>query len=293
MATLHVVSTPIGNLDDLSSRARTVLCAADTILAEDTRRTGVLAGHVGASGTLVSLHAHNEAARVEQVLAWLDEGMSLALVSDAGTPLVSDPGARLVEAVIEAGHDVVPIPGPSAPLTALIGSGLAGGRFTFLGFVGRKGREREADLGTVAAARHPVVLFESPQRLGRLLEDLVGACGPERRACVARELTKVYEEFRRGTLHELAAYYEDRSVKGEVTVVIDGAVEDEDPTETAARAEALARSLLGEGMKASAVAKEVARRLDVGRNEAYRIVHDLEPSPSRAGEPSGGPANDV
>lgn len=293
MATLHVVSTPIGNLDDLSSRARAVLCAADTILAEDTRRTGVLAGHVGASGTLVSLHAHNEAARVEQVLAWLDSGMSLALVSDAGTPLVSDPGARVVEAVIDAGHDVVPIPGPSAPLTALIGSGLAGTRFTFLGFVARKGRERAADLEVVAAADHPVVLFESPQRLGRLLEELAKACGPDRRACVARELTKVFEEFRRGTLGTLADYYHDRPVKGEVTVVVDGGVEDDDPVETAARAQALARSLLGEGMKASAVAKEVARRLDVARNEAYRIVHDLESSPSRAGESPGGPATDV
>jgi 16S rRNA (cytidine1402-2'-O)-methyltransferase len=279
VATLFVVSTPIGNLGDLSPRAAETLLAADRILAEDTRRTRVLADHAGARAPLVSLHAHNEAERTERVLAWLDAGETLALVSDAGTPLVSDPGVRLVRAVTEAGHRVVPIPGPSAALAALVGSGFGADRFTFLGFPERKGAARAALLERIAESREPIVLFESPQRLGRLLDDLAQACGPERRVSVARELTKIHEEFERGTLSEVAAYYRQHPPRGEVSVVVgpadeptgsDQGVEDE--------ARRVARTLLEGGMKPSAAAREVARRLALGRNAAYRIVHDLTES---------------
>ena len=277
VATLFIVSTPIGNLGDLSPRAAETLRTVGRILAEDTRRTRVLADHAQSTVPLVSLHAHNEAERVERVLGWLDGGEDLALVSDAGTPLISDPGGRLVHAVAESGHAVIPIPGPSAVLAALVGSGLPGDRFTFLGFPDRKGRERTRLLQRVAASEESVVLFESPQRLVRLLEDLAEACGPQRRVSVARELTKLHEEWTRGTLEDAATYYRQHPPRGEVSLVV-GPTED-DPKAGAAletEARALARRLLGEGGKASAVAKEVARRLALPRNTAYRIVHEVE-----------------
>ncbi|MDP2958611.1 MAG: 16S rRNA (cytidine(1402)-2'-O)-methyltransferase [Longimicrobiales bacterium] len=275
MATLFVVSTPIGNLGDLSPRAAETLRTVHRILAEDTRRTRILADHAGSKVPRVSLHAHNEAERVRKVLGWLDAGESLALVSDAGTPLVSDPGGRLVEAVAAAGHTVVPIPGPSAVLAALVGSGLPGDRFSFFGFPERKGRERALLLERVAVSRESVVLFESPQRLERLLEDLAAACGPQRRVAVARELTKLHEEWFRGTLSEAADYYRQHPPRGEVSLVV-GPAEDGAPgaEDLEAEARALAHALLGEGGKPSAVAREVARRLALPRNTAYRIVQE-------------------
>jgi 16S rRNA (cytidine1402-2'-O)-methyltransferase len=277
VSTLHVVSTPIGNLGDLSPRAADALRSVSRILAEDTRRSRLLAERVGSSVPLVSLHAHNERERIEQVLAWLGEGESLALVSDAGTPLVSDPGARLVQAVIDAGHRVEPIPGPSAVLAALVVSGFPTDRFTFLGFLPRKGRERQKLLARIAAAEETVVLFESPNRLVELLEGLGSACVPGRRVAVARELTKLHEEVVRGTPAAAAAYYRERPPKGEVTVVVapaePGASGGED-VEDAART--LAAELLEAGGKPSQVAREVAARLDLARNEAYRIVQDLQ-----------------
>lgn len=276
MATLYLVSTPIGNLDDVSERAAGTLRSVDRILAEDTRRTRVLADRVGASAPLVSVHAHNERERIERIVAWLDGGEDLALVSDAGTPLVSDPGGRVVTAVVEHGHDVVPVPGPSAVLAALVGSGLPAERFAFLGFLARKGRERQADLERVAGSPETVVLFESPQRLVRLLDDLAELCGPERSVAVARELTKVHEEFTRGTLSEVSGYYRECPPKGEVTVVVGPSEPGASQEEVEAEAVRLAGELLAEGMRPSTVAKELAGRLDLARNEAYRIVHDLE-----------------
>jgi 16S rRNA (cytidine1402-2'-O)-methyltransferase len=278
MATLYLVSTPIGNLDDLTLRGRDVLRSVDRILAEDTRRTRVLADHVDARAPLVSLHAHNEAERLDAVLAWLDAGEDLALVSDAGTPLVSDPGGRVVDAVARAGHPVVPVPGPSAVLAALVASGLPGDRFAFLGFPARKGRARDELLERVATAGETVVLFESPHRLCRLLEQLAGTCGEDRRVAVARELTKVHEELVRGTLAEARRYYDAHPPRGEVTVVVgprtDAPV---DPEVLEEDARALARDLLDRGGRPSGVAREVARRLDLPRNTAYRIVHEVAP----------------
>lgn len=276
MATLYLVSTPIGNLGDVSERAAGTLRSVDRILAEDTRRTRVLADRVGATAQLVSVHAHNERERIERIVAWLDGGEDLALVSDAGTPLVSDPGGRVVAAVVEHGHDVVPVPGPSAVLAALVGSGLPAERFAFLGFPARKGRERQADLERVAGSPETIVLFESPQRLVRLLDDLAELCGPERSVAVARELTKVHEEFTRGTLSEVSRYYRERPPKGEVTVVVGPSEPGASPEEVEAEAVRLAGELLAEGMRPSTVAKELAGRLDLARNDAYRIVHDLE-----------------
>jgi 16S rRNA (cytidine1402-2'-O)-methyltransferase len=289
VATLFLVSTPIGNLGDLSPRAADTLRAVRRVLAEDTRRTRVLTERVGASAPLVSLHAHNESERTAQVLGWLEAGEDLAMVSDAGTPLLSDPGARVVRAVLEGGHRVVPIPGPSAILAALTASGLAGDRFAFLGFVPRKGAERREVLARVAGSAETTVLFESPQRLGDLLEALADACGPDRPAAVARELTKLHEEIVRGTLEEMSAYYRQHPPKGEVTVVVAPAAEsgaksaDADLQE---EARGLAARLLADGMKPSAAAKELTARLDLARNDAYRVVQEsLRHSPRAVPEP--------
>jgi 16S rRNA (cytidine1402-2'-O)-methyltransferase len=283
VATLFLVSTPIGNLGDLSPRAADTLRAVSRILAEDTRRTRVLAEHAGAKARLVSLHAHNERERIERVVGWLDAGEDLALVSDAGTPLLSDPGARVVDAVLERGHDVVPIPGPSAILAALVASGLPSDRFTFLGFLPRKGAERRELLARVAASAETVVLFESPQRLVDLLDDLQEVCGPDRGAAVARELTKLHEEVVRGTLAETAAYHREHPAKGEVTVVVAPAAAG-GGGDLGVHARALAAELLANGMKPSEAARVLAARLGVARNEAYRLVQQSAQAPTGSTE---------
>lgn len=275
MGTLFVVSTPIGNLGDLSPRAEETLRSVSRILAEDTRRSRILAERAGSSVPLVSLHEHNERERTRTVLGWLADGESLALVSDAGTPMVSDPGAKLVEAVLEEGHRVVPIPGPSAVISALVASGLPSDRFLFLGFPERKGPRRRELLERVAGARETVVLFESPQRVVALLEDLARTCGPHRSVAVARELTKMHEEVRRGTLEQVTAYYGENPPKGEFTLVVAPATDVEPEEDREELARSLAEELLGQGLKPSKAAKEVATRLDLARNEAYRIVHEL------------------
>ncbi len=284
---LHVVSTPIGNLEDLSPRAARILAGSELVLAEDTRRTAILLRHIGASVPLRSLHAHNEAARMGEVLARLGAGARIALVSDAGTPLVSDPGERLVAKALEEGHEVLPVPGPSAILHALVGSGLPAVPFTFLGFVPRKGREREALLQRVSGSDETVVLFESPERTVRLIEELAARCGDTRRGCVARELTKLHEEFRRGTLGELAAYYRaEGAPRGEVTVVVAPRPEEDEPDLEVA-AERLAAELLGDGTAPSRAARELVQRLGLPRNRAYALVQSLaDPS---APPPSGAP----
>jgi 16S rRNA (cytidine1402-2'-O)-methyltransferase len=276
VSTLYLVSTPIGNLGDFSPRAAETLASVSRILAEDTRRSRLLADRAGSAAPLVSLHQHNERERIERILGWLDAGEDLALVSDAGTPLVSDPGGRVVAAVVEAGHAVVPIPGASAVLAALVASGLPGERFAFLGFPERKGKARRAILERVAGSDETVVLFESPVRLGRLLADLVEVCGPGRRVAVARELTKLHEEIYRGTLGEALAYYEGAPPKGEVTLVVEGSPSEDESALDESDVKEIARELLNSGMRPSGVARELARRLDLGRNDAYRIVHELE-----------------
>lgn len=277
MATLYVVSTPIGNLEDVTHRAARVLAEADRVLAEDTRRTGVLLQHLAIRTPLVSLHAHNEAARSERVLEWLDRGETLALVSDAGTPLVSDPGERLVRDVVAAGHDVVPVPGPSALLAALVGSGLPSGGFTFLGFIPRTGRARTEALSRIARSDLTTVVYESPNRLVKLLGDLVASCGGERPVVVARELTKLHESFVRGTVAEVLEHYRARSsIRGEVVVVIGPAPEGAEVTPLDPGD--VARGLLAEGLSPSEAARELARRLQLRRNQAYQIVQSLGPA---------------
>jgi 16S rRNA (cytidine1402-2'-O)-methyltransferase len=275
MARLYVVSTPIGNLADITYRAVTVLGEVDRILAEDTRRTRILLRHYGLETPLYSAHAHNEAARAAQLLEWLEAGEEVAIVSDAGTPLLSDPGARIVQRVVEAGHQVVPVPGPSALLAALVGAGIDPEPFVFFGFPPRSGKARVERMREIAALRYTAVLYEAPGRLVRLLGDLAEECGGDRRVVVARELTKVYETFVRGTLTEVSAYYEREPARGEVVVVVAGSADTELEAGSDEAASELARRLLAEGERPSAAARELSRRLGLPRNRAYEIVHSL------------------
>jgi 16S rRNA (cytidine1402-2'-O)-methyltransferase len=274
MPSLYIVSTPIGNLSDMTYRAVETLRNVHRILAEDTRRTGILLKHYGISTPMISAHEHNEAARAAHVVAWLQSGEDLALVSDAGTPLLSDPGARLVQAVVAAGFDVVPIPGASALLAALVAAGIEAEPFTFFGFLPRTGKDRRERLAQLGPMSHTAVLYEAPGRVERLLKELLESCGSDRRAAVARELTKIHETIVRGTLQELVSYYEDQPVKGEVVVVLAGAepLPVEDAETTAAE---VARELLEAGGSARDVAREIAARFQLSRNTAYHITQNV------------------
>jgi 16S rRNA (cytidine1402-2'-O)-methyltransferase len=273
-ATLYVVATPLGNLGDLSHRAETTLREVPVVAAEDTRRVRGLLAHLDAHPKVLSFHAHSPERRQEVLLEILREGRDVALVTDAGTPGVSDPGESLVAAVRAAGFVVVPIPGPSAVTTALSAAGLPADRYLFLGFVPRKGRERERLLRAAAEAEWTAVFYEAPGRLVELLQDLAGEAGAERPAVVARELTKLHEEFRAGTLAELAAYYSEVPPRGEVTVLLSGRPAPraaEAPEGTAEHAAAL----LASGLTRKAVVQRLVADAGVPRNEAYRIVTSL------------------
>lgn len=260
---LHVVATPIGNLKDVSFRALATLAAADAVLAEDTRVTRTLLMHYGITTPLVAYHEHSNAAVRERMIARMQAGEALALVSDAGTPLVSDPGFKLVQAAIEAGLSVTPIPGPSAVMTAIVAAGLPTDRFFFEGFLPAKSGARRNRLEALERIPGTVVLFESPHRLPEMLVDAVEVLGPTRPAAVARELTKLYETIRRGSLGDLAALYaEEGAPKGEVVVIIGTQEEAPDAAETdagldAALTAALARHSIKDA--ATLVAEETGQ----------------------------------
>lgn len=226
---LYVVATPIGNLGDISARAREILAGASVVAAEDTRHSGRLLRELGLERPLVSLHEHNERARVGEILARLRAGERIALVSDAGTPLVSDPGYLLVAAAVEAGIDVVPVPGPSAAIAALSASGLPCDRFCFEGFLPARAAARRRRLAELAAEPRTLVLYEAPHRIAECLADLAAACGGARRACVAREITKRFETFYRGSLDQLRdrAKSDPDLARGESVVIVEGAPEAE------------------------------------------------------------------
>jgi 16S rRNA (cytidine1402-2'-O)-methyltransferase len=272
--TLYVVATPLGNLEDLSPRAAATLRQVAAVAAEDTRHTKPLLAHAGSQAALVSFHAHSSDATLRRILHLLGTGKDVALVTDAGTPTVSDPGAALVAAARARDVSVVTIPGPTAVAAALAVSGLAADRYLFLGFLPRKGGERRRLLETVAESEWTVVLFEAPLRVAALLADLTAACGGGRPAAVARELTKLFEETRAGTVAELAGYYAAAPPRGEVTIVVAG-------TGKPARAqpppdvETRARALLAAGMTRRDVANRLAEETGITRNTAYRLVNDL------------------
>jgi len=268
--TLFVVSTPIGHMGDFSFRAVETLRDVAAVLAEDTRHTGHLLQRYGIATPLVPYHEHNEAKATPGLIARLQWGESLALVSDAGTPLLSDPGARLVRAAVEAGIRVSPVPGASALLAALVASGLDADRFTFFGFLARRGAERRTTLAEIVALRHLAVLYEAPSRVADTLAELARGGAGERATVVARELTKQFEEVRRGTVAELAAYYDDAPPRGEVVILIAGAAAPAGASEAQLRARAA--ELRADGRSARDVAAALVSELGAPRNLAYRIA---------------------
>jgi 16S rRNA (cytidine1402-2'-O)-methyltransferase len=273
--TLYVVATPLGNLGDLSIRAAELLRTVPVVAAEDTRHTRGLLNHLGAHPTLISFHAHSDEHRAEMVIDILRSGRDVALVSDAGTPGISDPGVELVSLVRDRGFAVVPVPGPSAVATALSAAGLPADRYLFLGFIPRKGRERNRLLQRAASEEWSVVFYEAPPRLISLLEDLIQWAGADRPAVVARELTKVHEEFRAGPLGELLGYFSEVPPRGELTLILAGSgspAAEPDRTEEAVER---ATALLADGMPRREIARRLTETFGLPRNEAYRLVMEL------------------
>jgi 16S rRNA (cytidine1402-2'-O)-methyltransferase len=268
---LVLVATPIGNLGDITARAAEVLAAADVICCEDTRRTRALLAALGirAGRRLVSLHGHNEAARADQVVGWLTQGRTVAVVSDAGTPAISDPGTRLVAAAVHAGETVTVVPGPSAVLGALVVSGLPTERFCVEGFLPRHGAERRARLVSLRAEERTTVLLEAPGRLAATLAELAGALG-RRPVAVVRELTKLHEEVWRGDLVASAEVFAGREVRGEVVVVLGGAHRAGTPSDHEVAAAAADRLARGESVRDAAEA--VATALGVPHRRAYQAA---------------------
>jgi len=271
--TLFLVSTPIGNLGDMSHRAVEVLSSAALVIAEDTRHSRRLLDHYRIATPLSSYHEHNEAKETPRLVTRLKRGDSIALISDAGTPLISDPGSRLVDAAVAAGVPIVPIPGASAVMAALVASGMSLERFTFFGFLPRKGKERTETIGDVVASQATSVLFEAPNRVGATLEALAEAGAGERAAVVARELTKQFEEFKRGTVAELSRVYRDADPKGEVVLVIAGA---EKPEVTKRELNDAAAQLRASGKAPRDVMDHLVSTLGAPRNLAYKIAHERD-----------------
>lgn len=269
--TLFVVATPIGNLGDISERALATLRDVAVVAAEDTRVTRRLWARFGIATRLVSFHARSDARRMDELLERLRAGENVALVSDAGTPVVSDPGGELVGAWTGEGGRVVPIPGPSAVLAALTASGVPAPRWAFEGFLPRKGSERRERLARIAADDRATVLFEAPGRTAATLGDLAAACGGERRAAVCRELTKLHEEIRRGVLAELAETARREPPRGEVTIVVAGAPSVVAPVPTdLGDARRRVAALVADGWSRADAAKLIANETGLPRRELFR-----------------------
>lgn len=273
--TLILCATPIGNLGDLSERAAEVLSHADVIFAEDTRRTAKLLHHIGVSVPMKSFYAHNEQSRLVELVECLDRGESVVLVSDAGMPVVSDPGASAVDAAVDAGATVTVVPGPSAVVAALAVSGFDGDRFVFEGFLPRKGADRRAVIESIADEERTVVFFAAPGRVAKDLEQLAESVGRERRVVLARELTKLYEETWRGSIVDAAAHWGSvEASKGEFTVVLEGAMREAPDMGAATDA---VKHLIDQGSTTSDAVRQIATSTGVSRRELYGIIiNDLQ-----------------
>lgn len=270
--TLYVVATPIGNLEDITRRALRVLGEVDVVACEDTRRTRALLTHFGLATPTVSYHEHNETSRAGELVARMLGGESVALVSDAGTPCISDPGYRLVREAAAAGIVVVPIPGASAGIAALSASGLATDAFLFVGFMPAKRSVRKARMAELAEVRETVVFYEAPHRIGAMLEDLGEVFG-EREVVVARELTKLHEELVRGSVSEVAAKLTAERHRGEFVVVVEGASDRGGGSDTnSIPARDRVAALEAEGMSRMDAVKRVAKERGVPKREVYREV---------------------
>ena len=267
---LYLVPTPIGNLGDLSDRVRETLSAADFIAAEDTRVSLRLLNHLGLKKPLVSYYEHNRAESGPRILARLLDGETCALVSDAGTPAISDPGQDLVALCFDAGVPVRAVPGPCAAITALAASGLPTGRFTFEGFLSTAPKSRREHLDSLRGERRTMIFYEAPHKLVRTLSDFVSVFGPERRISLCRELTKLHEEILRTTLGEAAAYYETQTPRGEFVLILEGAPSPE-PAPGPSLADAVNRvnALLAQGLRRKEAVKQASDELGVPKNTLY------------------------
>lgn len=258
-------------MGDMSYRAVEVLSSVALVVAEDTRHSRRLLDHYEIRTRTSPYHEHNEARETPPLVRRLKEGESIALVTDAGTPLLSDPGARLVTAAISAGIPVIPVPGASALLAALVASGIAGDEFTFFGFLPRRGKERLQKLAEIMKLQRTGIIYESPMRTAATLKELADAGAGARDAVVARELTKKFEEFARGTVRDLAVHFSDKAVRGEIVILVAASVP-EKVSETALRA--AAKSLRAEGCSAREIIERLTDEMGAGRNLAYRLAHE-------------------
>ena len=282
---LSVVATPIGNLEDLTMRALRILKEAELILAEDTRRTKKLLTHYGIATSVRSLHAHSNAEKVASFVSMLEEGKNLAVVTDAGTPIVSDPGQAIVDAAIKANIRVEAIPGPSAVLAALCVAGLPAVRFTFEGFLPRSGKRRRESIERIINRKEATVFFESPQRIVKTLADFKTALDADRGIAVCRELTKMHEETIRSTVGEIEAAMP-QNVRGEITVVVEGTQNDSAPVIDEADVHETIEALKNEGLSAKDTSKRIAEVYSMGKRDAYQLVlevYELRPSTKSSG----------
>ena len=272
---LRLVATPIGNLEDITVRALRILRESDIVAAEDTRVTGKLLKHFDINTRLISHHAHSGQEDVIHLITLLTQGNDIALVSDAGTPCISDPGQQLVRAAIDCGITVEPIPGACAAIAAISASGLPTGQFTFEGFLPRT-NDRKERLATLAIERRTMVIYESPHRLADTLGDLASAFGAGRMATVAREVTKLHESFIRGTLNELAEHYVAEPPRGECVIIVEGGTGELPERADELSVEMLLLQAMQGGKSTKEAAREVANKTGLGRRELYAIALALQ-----------------
>ena len=268
--TLYVVATPIGNLEDITYRAVRVLREADLIACEDTRHTAKLLQHYGIDKPTISYHEHNEAPRAEELLAKLEQGLSVAQVSDAGMPGISDPGYRVITLAIERGVQVVPVPGPSALIAGLAASGLPTDSFQFLGFVPSKSGQRRTMLESLRQTTHTTIFYEAPHRIAATMQDIVEILGPERPVVLARELTKIHEEFIRGTAAEVLVRVQKHELKGEITLLIGKSETQETQTAVKDIARRLEEIMREQKLDEKAGLKVLAKERGLSKSEVYR-----------------------
>ena len=268
---LYIVATPIGNLEDMTFRAVRILQEADWIAAEDTRHTGKLLQRFQITTPQISYHAHNRTSRLPDLLDRLQDGKTIALVSDAGMPGISDPGYELVSACVEAGILVIPVPGASAVITALSAAGLPTDRFVFEGFLPAKGTERRDRLESLTSEPRTLVFYEAPHRVRQTLIDLLNTVGGDRRIVLARELTKLHEEFWRGSVAEAIAHYTSRDPQGEFTILVAGA-ELTLPMLSESALKAELGTLINQGLSRSQASRQLAQQTNLPRREIYQIA---------------------
>ena len=275
--TLYLVATPIGNMADLSSRALKILSTVDFVAAEDTRNSGLMLSRLNIRKPMVSYHEHNRRERGPYIAERLKNGESCALVTDAGTPAVSDPGEDLVRLCAQAGVPVCALPGPCAAITALSVSALPTGRCAFEGFLPAQKKERKARLEGLKAEERTMIFYEAPHHLRGTLADLLAAFGPERPLSLCRELTKLHEEIQRTSLGEAAAFYEANEPRGEYVLVLGGAAPRQSETLSPEQAAALARDLIAQGIRTKDAVKQVAEETGVAKNALYALVVGQQP----------------